>query len=100
MNTVQYYRLATDENLASDNRTEKFYYSHIHCRSFPEKVAAPTGQSDIPPTNNNKCCPHNERITTMEGALLKEIKVRLAVFMLDTLKLSKTLKPSRDDFNV
>ena len=24
----------------------------------------------------------------------------LAVFMLETLKLSKTLKPSRDDFNV
>ena len=27
-------------------------------------------------------------------------RVVLAVFMLETLKLSKTLKPSRDDFNV
>ena len=77
MNIVQYYRLATDENLASDNRTEKFYYSHIHCRSFLEKVAAPTGQSDIPPTNNNKCCRHNERKTTMEGAPMKEVNVIL-----------------------
>ena len=27
-------------------------------------------------------------------------RVVLAVFMLETLKLSKTLKPSQDDFNV
>ena len=27
-------------------------------------------------------------------------KKRMAVFMLETLKLSKTLKSSRDDFNV
>ena len=27
-------------------------------------------------------------------------RVVLAVFMLETLKLSKTLKPSRDNFNV
>ena len=28
------------------------------------------------------------------------LRVVLTVFMLETLKLSKTLKPSRDDFNV
>ena len=32
--------------------------------------------------------------------LIMNFVITLAVFMLETLKLSKTLKPSRDDFNV
>ena len=41
-----------------------------------------------------------ERIHDISQTRLITRRVVLAVFMLETLKLSKTLKPSRDDFNV
>ena len=40
------------------------------------------------------------RIFFFKEDVLKKFYVILAVFMLETLKLSKTLKSSRDDFNI
>ena len=42
----------------------------------------------------------NERSRDICQTRLITRRVVLAVFMLETLKLSNTLKPSRDDFNV
>ena len=40
------------------------------------------------------------RLATSVGQKKIKFSPRMAVFMLETLKLSKTLKSSRDDFNV